>query len=199
MIENILFILDNPYLPDPRVKKQIKTLINDLNLNVILVCTKSSKINFETIYDSKLIIYRVLDQDIIYKYYKNSLESEIQKISEIILKYEIKILHAHDHISLNLAVILKKKFPFKIIYDAHEYISGWYYYKNEKNLIKRFKGFLIHRIYSLKESRNLKCIDELITVSNSLGSLYREKKSLEKILLFYEMFLMKKLLQQHNL
>ena len=179
-MNNILVILNNPYNHDPRVKRQIDSLCKELKFHVHLVCVQN-EINIDSIKKhDNLTIYRVLRHDNIFKCYLKSNDREINNIKNIVNKYNIKIVHAHDHISLELAVKLKKQIFIKIIYDAHEYISGWYYYKHEKNIINKLKGKLIHNIYSLKEKLNLKYVEELITVSNSLALLYKNKKKFKK-------------------
>ena len=176
----ILLLLDNAYKPDPRVEKEINTLTEELNLHVLLVCTRFSNKNEILNVNPRFTIYRILNQNRINKFYKYSLKEEVNSILDIIKKNNINVIHAHDHISLQLAIKLLKKVKVKLIYDAHEYISGWYYYKYERNVVNKFKGSLVQKIYSIVEKKNLKNVDELITVSNSLGDLYKKKKKFDK-------------------
>ena len=176
MKNNVLIILDNSYKPDPRVKKEIDVILENFDSNVFLVCTKThEKEDFEKI-NSSFKIYRILDENKIYKFYKYSLKYSINSILDIIKENNIKVVHAHDHISLLISSILLKNTKFNLIYDAHEYISGWYYYRYEKKIFKKLKGNVVHKLYSYKERVNLKNVNELITVSDSLSNLYITKK-----------------------
>lgn len=177
MINNVLIILDNSYKPDPRVKKEIDVILENFNSRVFLVCTKNHKKEEVKTINPRFKIFRILDENKIYKFYKFSLENSINSILDIIKENDIKLVHAHDHISLLISVMLLKNTNFNLIYDAHEYISGWYYYRYEKNIIHKLKGNIIHKLYSFKENINLKYVSELITVSDSLANLYiKEKK-----------------------
>jgi len=174
----VLHLLDNTFGPDPRVQKEINTLINELKIEVILVCIYNEKP--EILKEGKFEIMRILPFGVHY-YYKMNLKIVIDSILKVVEDNEISLIHAHDHISLHLASFLKKKKPeIKIIYDAHEYIRGWFYFKNEINFIKRLKGLIVHKIYTFHEKRNLKQVDELITVSIGISNLYRQKLNFTK-------------------
>lgn len=167
-----LHILDNTFAPDPRVLKEIKTLQNKLKIKVILVCIYADKP--ESVIEDGIDIRRILPESI-KTYYKTDLSAVIQKVCEVIEGEGITALHAHDHISLNLAVEIKKKFPkLGLIYDAHEYIRGWYTYETEKKASIRFKGNIVHKIFSYYEKKNIKEADVLITVSQGLEKLYQK-------------------------
>lgn len=171
-MKSFLIILDNEYKPDPRVNKHVDCLLNDLLLDVHLVCTKTDK-KIKDKYHPKLHIHRILDQMKIHQYYKHNFSKELMAIEEIIKSNQIKSLLANDHICLELSCQLKRKVKdLNIIYDAHEFIAGWHYYQYEKNWVIYLKGALVHKLFSLKERSNLKNISSLITVSEGLRKEY---------------------------
>ena len=171
-MKNILIILDNEYNPDPRVQKHINCLLYDLEYEVHLVCTKSNK-TIEDQNHSKLFIYRILDQEKLFQYYKNRFEKEIQSVANIIFKNKIKNILANDHVCLEFSVKLKRKYKhLNIIYDAHEFIIGWPYYQYEIKWVNYLKGALVHKIFCFKEKINIKKTSFLITVSEGLQKEY---------------------------
>jgi glycosyltransferase involved in cell wall biosynthesis len=172
-------LLDNNYNPDPRVQKSLTSII-EAGFSVSLYCAKDSKLpNFEDYNNFK--IYRIFDKNI-HQYYKINLDSKIDFIVNTEHNILQSIIFANDHVCLNIAVTLKKRFPeLRLIYDAHEYIQGWHYYQNENKIINRIKGFLVHKIFSNNERKNLKYVDNLITVSDGIANLFRLKNPSLKI------------------
>lgn len=171
-MKTILIILDNEYNPDPRVQKHVNCLLNDLECEVHLVCTKTNKIIEDQNHD-RLSIYRILDQEKLFQYYKNRFEEEIERVANIISKNKIKHILANDHACLEFSVKLKRKYEhINIIYDAHEFIIGWPYYQYEKKWFNYLKGALVHKIFCFKEKTNIKQTSFLITVSEGLKKEY---------------------------
>ena len=162
-----MVLLDNPYQPDPRVKRHLDALI-EIGFKIHLICTKTLKKEKEFT-NASLTIYRILTQDKIFQYYKNNFDKELEKIKEILLTNCIQIILANDHICLELAVKIQNKLKdVKIIYDAHEFISGWPFYKYEKRWIYYIKGWAVHKVYKFKERKNLNNIHSMLTVSEGL-------------------------------
>lgn len=176
---NVIMLLDNKYNPDPRVQKSISCIL-EAGFSVSLFCVKDSNHpNFE---DFELFkVYRIFDENL-NQYYKINLDSQIDFIVNTEPNISQSIIFANDHVCLNIAVALKKRFPdVKLIYDAHEYIQGWPYYQNEKKLFTKIKGFFVHKIFSRNERKNLKYVDNLLTVSDGIANLFRIKNPNLKI------------------
>ena len=171
-MRNILIILDNEYKPDPRVKKHIDCLLNDLNFEVHLICTKSNQ-NKNDDNHPNLNIYRMMNQRQLFQYYKYNFEKELEFIEGIIRENNILNILANDHLCLEISCKLKRKMNhLKIIYDAHEFISGWPYYQYEKKWFNYLKGAIVHIFFSHREKSNLKKVNSLLTVSEGLREEY---------------------------
>lgn len=171
-MRSILIILDNEYKPDPRVSKHIDCLINDLNFEVHLICTESNQKENDDKHPN-LKIYRVMNQRHLYQYYKHRFDKELEFFEGIIRKNNILNILANDHICLEISCKLKRKMNhLQIIYDAHEFISGWPYYQHEKKWFTHLKGALVHKLFSYKEKLNLKKVTWLITVSEGIRKEY---------------------------
>ena len=90
-MRNILIILDNEYKPDPRVKKHIDCLLNDLNFEVHLICTESNQKENDDNHPN-LHIYRMMNQRQLFQYYKYHFEKELEFIEDIIRENNSRIL-----------------------------------------------------------------------------------------------------------
>ena len=171
-MRSIVVILDNEYKPDPRVKKHIDCLLNDLNFKVHLICTESKEKEKDDNHPN-LKIYRMMNQLHLFQFYKHRFEKELDFIEKIIRNNNITNILVNDHICLEIGCKLQRKInDLRIIYDAHEFISGWPYYQYEKRWLNYIKGALVHKFFSYKEKRNLKKVYSLITVSEGIRNEY---------------------------
>jgi hypothetical protein len=170
-MKHVLMILDNDFQNDPRVQKHINAL-NEINIKIHLLCTENSSLPITSTTDN-LLIYRIINENKLLKFYYYNQKSTIKKALEIINKYDINLIFANDHVALNLAVKIKKISPnLKIHYDAHEYIAGWKYYETDKNFKTRLKGMFVHKLYAYTEKNNFKYISSISTVSEGLANLF---------------------------
>jgi glycosyltransferase involved in cell wall biosynthesis len=156
---NILMILSNPFVQDPRVYNEALSLIKSGHKVTILAWDKKKEnphtgsidgINIVRSYNS--LFMKILPYDIFkmhfwwFKGYYDALD-----LHE---KTPFDVVHCHDLDTLPIGVKLKKKIGLKLVYDAHElwgYMvsndipTSWanYYLNKEKKLIPYLDGFII--------------------------------------------------------
>lgn len=158
---NVLMILSNPFLVDPRVHKEAKALVEAGHQVVVLVWDRKKEYKLETVVDGIRLIrihdnllMRLLKKDLLKnpvwwrKAYKKALELYQSK-------FQFDVVHCHDLDTLQAGVWLKNKTSCKLVYDAHE-IFGYMIEETMPGFICRFAFFL--------EKRSVKKVDSLITV-----------------------------------
>jgi hypothetical protein len=169
--EKVLFLLNNEYRPDVRVKKEIESLIK-LGFYIQLFCwdincqlPKSENYNNFSIRriqtpSKKQLGYKQLFY--LLKFYLKFLITNFKK------KIKFDIIHVHDLLLLPLAVLLKILYKKPLIYDAHEI----YVFMEAKKFNK----------WILKIIQHIECllikyfVDEFITVSTQRVNEYWLKK-----------------------
>jgi len=158
-------LLSNPFMVDPRVYKEAKSLLNaGYDVTVIEWDRKKEYKSEETIdgihivrvYNSffmKLISYDLFRNPLWWWYafkkginlYKNG--------------YHFDVVHCHDLDTLVAGFLLKKKLGVKLVYDAHE-IFGY--------MIARNMPDIIVKIVFWMEKRLLQYSDHIITVTDTV-------------------------------
>ena len=82
-------------------------------------------------------------------------------------KYDFDCIHAHDQVMLSIAVKLKKITGKKVIYDSHELFRCWPL-NTKASGITMLKSKIVRKILIKREAKNIKKIDGLITVNESI-------------------------------
>ena len=90
------------------------------------------------------------------------------KVFSFLLFKNFKIIHCHDLWTIPAGLLLRLLKNFKLVYDAHEYYAGLEVFT--RNKLKR-------KIWMLVETLAIQYIDVLITVSDPIAQLYRERYS----------------------
>jgi len=162
-MNKILFLLDNPFTNDRRVHREAKSLVAaGYHIDLIAVKTQQTAV-YEEIDGIK--VHRLLSQDI-YDIKKSSCFKKYTK--EIIEKFDFDIIHANDQAMLNLGVKIKKqKRNIKLIYDSHELFRAWPL-NTSGNIFILLKSIIVRKLLQNREARNIKKIDGLITVNESI-------------------------------
>ena len=173
--KNCLHITHTDPRTDSRVLKEMEVLAK-FNFEILAVGIEprghsipltnvDSKISFKNIkIASRILIF-------LPKYFRhiiNYLELG-SKIIFLMVKNKPDVIHCHDLQMLPCAVILKKRFGSKLIYDAHEYETE----------VKSLKGFR-KKLYKKAEYLCLKKVDSIITVSNSIANEYARLYNIAK-------------------
>lgn len=161
--KNILFLLDNPFTNDRRVYREAVSLAKN-GYHVTLVGVKTTHdLDYEIV--DGVHVYRIIE--------KNIYDIKLWKCfdiyaKEIILRFNFNIIHAHDQIMLNLGVKIKqKKSNVKLIYDSHELFRSWPLNTKSKGWIY-LKSIIVRFLLKKREARNIKFIDALLTVNESI-------------------------------
>lgn len=159
---NILVLLDNPYSNDRRVMRESEALAKIENFSLKVLCTKKSNFSdYENI--NGVEVYRVFGAEV-FDIKTNSHQKYAKKIID---EHDFDIVHAHDQVMLNLASKIKSITGKKIIYDSHELFRCWPLNSSAKGLIK-LKSIVVRRYLIYRESRNIRKINGLITVNESI-------------------------------
>ena len=82
-------------------------------------------------------------------------------------QYDFDSIHAHDQVMLNIAVKLKRITGKKVIYDSHELFRCWPL-NTKATGITMLKSKIVRTILIKREAKNIKKIDGLITVNESI-------------------------------
>jgi len=161
----ILMILSKPFLLDPRVSQEAKSLGSKGHEITVIVWDRHKDYKSEELVNGIKIVrihnnfaVDALHTDILRNpfwwraAYKKGLELHKKD-------FKFDIVHCHDLDTLVAGVRLKKKLGVKLVYDAHE-IFGY--------MIDRFLPHIISN-YALKlEKKLLKRVDFIITVNKPL-------------------------------
>jgi len=162
-MKNILFLLDNPYSNDRRVIREAESLQKTGLYNVIVLATrKEGNANEEVL--NGVRIKRIFDSDIVdIKKFSTPKKYAIQIHNE----FKFDLIHAHDQVMLNVAVKLKKISGKKVIYDSHELFRCWPLNTSSKGFTL-LKSKIVRTLLINREAKNLKNIDGLIAVNESI-------------------------------
>ena len=161
--KNILFLLDNPYSNDRRVMREAEALNQLVDFTVQVIATFESNFSKQEMING-VQIDRLFLTDIkdIKDFRAHSKYADL--IAE---KYDFDSVHAHDQIMLSIAVKLKRITGKKVIYDSHELFRCWPL--NTKALgITMLKSKIVRKILITREAKNIKKVDGLITVNESI-------------------------------
>ena len=120
MDKTILMILNQKFLPDIRVEKEVKVLKEEGYRIVILASEEGyDDDNYEVIRLNSLNSYRTKISSYFLKV-NNSLEKEIIEKVKVKKIEKIDFIHVHDLFWGNLGVHLSRIFDSKLIVDFHE-------------------------------------------------------------------------------
>ena len=136
----ILMLLDNSFVSDARVEKEAESLLA-IGASLTVGCLIEKGLPEEELRDGYKIL-RIIEDGFnapMRKTYDEYLSKTVDKI----LKFDFDILHCHDFYMLSIGAEVKKQRPaVKLIYDAHEYLKGWPFYKTSSGLNK-WKGKIV--------------------------------------------------------
>jgi len=163
----VLMILSNPFVRDPRVYNEAKSLTLANHKVTVLAWDRSGKYPLEETRDGTRIIRfrntRLLNL-MSYHIFRVHLwwRSGYKKAIRLFEDERFEIIHCHDLDTLPIGVLLKKKFKIPLIYDAHEI---WGYKEKE-----HFPGW---RYYMFLEKYLMKHVDQIITVNDALKDYFK--------------------------
>lgn len=163
-------ILSNPFMVDPRVYKEAKSLVDAGHEVTVIVWDRKNDypeqetvegINLVRIHNKRLM--KLLPNDL----FRNPLwwRAAYKKGLELYRNgFKFDVVHCHDLDTLQAGVWLKKKLGIKLIYDAHE-IFGY--------MISRDMPKFVVKAAFWMEKRLIKHVDHVITVNKPLEDYFR--------------------------
>ena len=161
--KTILFLLDNPYSNDRRVMREAEALNQSGDFTVQVIATFESNFSKQEMING-VQIDRLFLTDI--KDIKD-FNAHSKYASIIADKYDFDSIHAHDQVMLSIALKLKRITGKKVIYDSHELFRCWPL-NTKATGITMLKSKIVRKILINREARNIKKIDGLITVNESI-------------------------------
>lgn len=159
---NVLMILSNPLLVDPRVHKEATTLVDNGHQVTVIVWDRKQQYKPEETVDNIHVVRihnHALMKLAVNDVFRNPLWWRVayKKARELHNSiFPIDVVHCHDLDTLQAGVWLKKKLGVPLIYDAHE-LWG--------HLIQgNVPQFVVNRAFSM-EKKLVQHVDHIITVS----------------------------------
>lgn len=179
----VLMLLDNPLKSDSRVEKEALSLTLAGHTVSIYAMAKNGLPEKEV--KRYGTIYRVIPE-VIHRPFSEQYKTFLKEFPIQIASIKFDVLHCHDYKMLLLGSAVKKQKPdIKLVYDAHEFLSGWPYYKEIKGLVNRIKGRIVWGWFAKAEAKNINNADAIITVSHSIAEAmekrFRLKNKIEVI------------------
>ncbi|OFZ41776.1 MAG: hypothetical protein A3D92_12830 [Bacteroidetes bacterium RIFCSPHIGHO2_02_FULL_44_7] len=171
-------LLDNPFVSDARVEKEIEAL-QYAGAKITVICeNKGSEPSEEK--RNGIQILRCLD-DRYNAPLRKGYSAYLQHCCTLILKLEFDTLHCHDFYMLSIGAAVKAKRPdIFLIYDAHEYLSGWPFYKSSKGLAK-LKGKLVWLQLIRNERTAMRSADQVITITEGIAQRLMKNSGLPRL------------------
>ena len=160
-------LLDNPFTNDRRVHREAKELVL-AGHSVSIYCVKDSNLPSEEMIDG-FKVSRVFPSHIA----KFAAEKEIRAVALEIAKQDYQVFHCHDQFMCDAGAWIKKHYPNKtFVYDSHELFHAWPL-NNLKGLPLSIliKSYLVRKYQVLREKRNGRLADYLLTVNQSLSDI----------------------------
>ena len=160
-------------MPDSRVENEINVLLNE-GYSIDMCCVENDLMPAKE-EQGRLTIYREIPS-VFYNPFSKKYRKYANELIERITKMKYDVVHCHDFRMFFLGCRIKKvNQNLILIYDSHEYLAGYPYYRRSKNLSDRIKGLVIWNYYYHMEQNDLKKADYIITVSTALKDLLVEK------------------------
>ena len=159
----ILMLLSNPFMVDPRVYKEAKTLIEAGHEVTVVVWDRKDEYESESIIEGIRVIrvknrglMNLLPNDIFRNplWWINAYKKGLELYRSGNFTYDV--VHCHDLDTLLSGVLLKRKLGVKLVYDAHE-IFGYMISWDVPKIVTKFAFILEKTLVSY--------VDNIITVS----------------------------------
>lgn len=193
----VVHLIDNSFQSDSRVEKELGSL---MQLGVqILVCAIDDQNLPKKEVRNGYYIYRIFPKSLVSSYYKFGYKSKMNKIIGEIPLREVIVVHCHDFMMLRIGVLMKIRYPnLKLIYDSHEYLKGWPYYRNAQGYLNQIKGFCAWTFFKWCEKKDAKKANKIITINDQIASKLKKHLRLKQKPLVVGNYLSKKSLSVSN-
>lgn len=165
-----LMILSNPFMVDPRVYKEAKSLIKAGHEVTVIVWDRKKDYEPESIVEGIKVVrvyneglMKILPNDL----FRNKLwwKKAYTKGKHLYKNdFQFDVVHCHDLDTLQSGIWLKKKFGVKLVYDAHE-IFGYMIARNMPKIVSNYALSM--------EKKLIKNVDQIITVNEPLEEYFK--------------------------
>ena len=160
-------LLDNPLSNDSRVERAASTLAAWGHAVTVLAFQDAAHPMRES--RDGYLINRVIGSDV-NRPFAAACGRETRRVCALLAADLPEVLHCHDHRMLHIGAFLKRRHPgLRLVYDAHEYLPGWPYYRTAETSWQRFKGWAVWRRMVADEAWAIRAADHVVTVSESLA------------------------------
>jgi hypothetical protein len=173
----VIMLLDNPFVSDARVEKEAVALIEHGAI-VTVWCEKSDSL---PINDDRngIAISRCVDP-ILYSPFKKGYQAVLASLVHQLIQQDFSVLHCHDFHMLAIGAEVKKRNNnVQLMYDAHEFLVGWPFYQTAGDWKNRFKGWIVWNYLKVRERRNIKIADAVITITSGIADRLRKVNRLK--------------------
>ncbi len=167
---NILMILSNPFMVDPRVYKEAKSLVAAGHSVTVIVWDRKKDYRSSDVVDGVRVVrihnhglMKVLPGDLFrnpcwwWKAFKKGLQLYRDG-------FHFDVVHCHDLDTLFAGICLKRKMKVKLVYDAHEIFA----YMIARNMPK----FIVNFAFKM-EKKLINDVDQIITVNEPLKEYFK--------------------------
>ncbi|HAW20751.1 MAG TPA: hypothetical protein DCX14_11255 [Flavobacteriales bacterium] len=177
-IPHIAVLLDNPFVSDLRVEKEINSFIQ-AGMKVTLFCFKSPELPDSVTREDGLEIKRIFNFWL-YHPLRLDYKKRINAAAQIVAQSKPTAVHCHDFYSVPVGGALKELDPsIFFVYDTHEYFRKSFFYQEIPEFFNRIKGNLSWRKL-IRQERNLSRQADLVistthAICDAIRSNYRLK------------------------
>ena len=166
-------LLDNPLASDQRVEKEAASL-TEAGLSVVILASNEDQSLPEKEERNGYTILRRISP-----FFKHPMRSgykdKVSALAAEVLQFNFTILHCHDFQLLPVAAEVKALRPETFfLYDSHEYLLGWPYYKETPGLLNRIKGYFVWKRFLRLEQVHSQTMNAFICPSPTIGLLQRK-------------------------
>jgi glycosyltransferase involved in cell wall biosynthesis len=170
-------LLDNPLRSDQRVEKEARSLA-ERGLKVVIIASDEDTELPAMEERGNVSILRMLSP--MFKHpLRRGYRSWMEEQAKLLAEWNVRVLHCHDFQLLPLACAIKTKNPgLFLMYDSHEYLAGWPYYKEIPSWWNRFKGLLVWRKFLSGERRAARYLNAMCCPSKDIADHQKKRLAL---------------------
>jgi glycosyltransferase involved in cell wall biosynthesis len=161
----ILVLLDNPFIRDQRVHREVTSLARAGHEVRLLATGGFGLPRYESF--ERVELRREIPTNTL----KLRDGGAVSRLGECLAGEDFDVIHCHDHLMLRVgAEVKRRRKDVCLIYDSHELLHGWpLNLDTSTSWMLRIKSHLARRIGVRREAREARLADFVITVNDSLA------------------------------
>ncbi len=165
----VAVLLDNTLKTDRRALLEIKSL-RQLPISLTLYCNREFDLVREEREDN-FIVKRIFDATM----WQFSNRTQLDDFANELISENYDVLHCHDQYLLHVGTLVKKNNPNTVlIYESRELFHSWPVNFSNQSFINKIKTYIVRYYETLREKKNGKHIDYLITVNHSIADILKK-------------------------